>query len=401
MTSSIVMTACGSFNTLHTMKYFSYLNTATEIIDAYSGQQPFQLFIKDFFKQHKKYGSTDRKQVGHLCYSYFRLGKSLQHLPVPDKILTAVFLCSNENNELLQQLKPAWHEKINLPLDQKLILLDRAAEDLAIFPCINQLSPAIDKNSFERSHLVQPDFFLRIRPGRQQQVIKKLEQSGIPFLLDNDNCIRLPNASKADSILDINKDAVVQDYNSQRTGDLLRLVSFDLPRTWDCCAASGGKSIMAKDILGNIDLTVSDIREQIIVNLKKRLSEAGLSHYKTMVADLSGSFTHFKNDSFQLIIADLPCTGSGTWGRTPERLSFFDEKEIDYYQQLQKKIITNVLPCLQKNGYLLYITCSVFKKENEDMMDFISASGATVVKAEVLKGYQIKADTMFAALMRK
>jgi 16S rRNA (cytosine967-C5)-methyltransferase len=382
------------------MKYFSYLNTAGEIIRSYGGQQPFQLFIKDFFRQHKKYGSTDRKQVTHLCYCYFRLGKSLQHLPLPEKILTGLFLCSYEDNAMLNQLQPAWKEKIYLPLDQKLAFAGIHPEDLTIFPWTDQTSTTIDKNDFSRSHLIQPDFFLRIRPA-QRQVIKKLEQSGIPFLLEGDDCIRLPNASKADSIIHINKEAIVQDYNSQRTGDLLRLISFDLPRTWDCCAASGGKSIMAKDILGNIDLTVSDIRESIIINLKKRFAEAGISNYKAVVADLSEPGNHFKKDSFQLIIADIPCTGSGTWGRTPERLSFFEEREIDHYQQLQKKIITAVLPFLQKDGYLLYITCSVFKKENEEMIDFITATGVKTLKTAILKGYHLKADTMFVALMRK
>jgi len=383
------------------MKYFSYLNSAAEITLAYSGQQPFQLFIKDFFRQHKKYGSTDRKQITHLCYCSFRLGKSLQHLPLPERILIALFLCSHENNELLSRLQPGWNEQIHLTTDQKLAFLNIAGEDLEIFPCADQISAAIDKPGFALSHFIQPDVFLRIRPGRQQQVIGKLEQSGIPFSLQNDDCVRLPNGSKADSIIDINKEAVIQDYNSQQAGDLLRLVLFDLPRTWDCCAASGGKSIMAKDTLGDIDLTVSDIREQIIVNLKKRFNEAGIHHYKTVVADLSAPIGYFKKGSFQLIIADVPCTGSGTWGRTPERLSFFTENEIDRYQQLQKKIISTAMPYLQENGYLLYITCSVFKKENEEMVDFIRATGAKTVKAAVLKGYHVKADTMFAALMRK
>lgn len=53
------------------------------------------------------------------------------------------------------------------------------------------------------------------------------------------------------------------------------------------------------------------------------------------------------------------------------------------------------------DGYLLYITCSVFKKENEDMVSFIQQQGFELVKMELLKGYDIKADSMFAALLRK
>ena len=76
---------------------------------------------------------------------------------------------------------------------------------------------------------------------------------------------------RIDDIVDLDREAVVQDLNSQRVGELLSGYPANPGgriRVWDCCAASGGKSIMAKDILRNIDLTVSDVRESILVNLQ-------------------------------------------------------------------------------------------------------------------------------------
>jgi len=79
-------------------------------------------------------------------------------------------------------------------------------------------------------------------------------------------------------------------------------------------------------------------------------------------------------------------------------LHFFDKNEIDSYSNLQKKIIRHVIPSLKKNGRLVYITCSVFKKENEEIIDYIlQDSQLQLEKMEVLKGYDKKADTMFAA----
>ncbi len=102
------------------------------------------------------------------------------------------------------------------------------------------------------------------------------------------------------------------------------------------------------------------------------------------------------------MIADVPCSGSGTWGRTPEQLNFFNAKKIDEYVLLQKKIVTNIVPYIRTNGYLLYITCSVFKKENEEVVSFVQENlQMELVEMNVIKGYDKKADTMFAALLKR
>jgi 16S rRNA (cytosine967-C5)-methyltransferase len=109
--------------------------------------------------------------------------------------------------------------------------------------------------------------------------------------------------------------------------------------------------------------------------------------------------TKLKDQKFDIIIADLPCSGSGTWARTPEQMYFFKQEKIEYYSSLQKRIVSNLYPYLEKGGLLVYITCSVFKNENEEVVDFIleNFDNLRMAKMEILKGYHLKADTMFAA----
>ncbi|HMU47948.1 MAG TPA: methyltransferase domain-containing protein [Chitinophagaceae bacterium] len=380
-------------------RYYSYLNSAEKILDAYDGKEPFALFLKKYFSLQKKFGSKDRKMISYICYSLFRLGKMASDIPLSERIKLGLFLCSNDSSPILELINPGWNEKIALPIEQKLSLTGHDLRE--VFPWKNELSDDIDLDSFCRSFFIQPDLFIRIRPGFTEQVLQKVKEITSDFEFIESATIRLPNGFKADQYFDIDRELVIQDYSSQKVADFFPA---DLPvntKVWDCCAASGGKSIMAVDHLNNIELTVSDIRESILANLQKRFRSAGINNYRSILSDLSSLKPALPSNKFDLVIADVPCSGSGTWGRTPEQLYYFDASKIEEYASLQKKIISNILPSVSKNGYLLYITCSVFKKENEEQVQFIlDKSGFKLIRMEIIRGYNQKADTMFAALLK-
>jgi len=367
---------------------------------------PFASFLKKYFAANKKFGSKDRKQISHLCYCYFRLGKSLPDTSVEERILVGLFLCSTESNEILEQLKPEWNEKIHLTTDKKLLIIKYPLLIKDIFPWKDELSEEIEYEKFCESFLVQPDLFIRLRPGNEQIASQKLQRAGINFKVISDICLALANSSKIENTIEFDKEVVVQDYSSQQTGEIFRSLKLQTSNfklsVWDCCAGSGGKSLLLYDINQNIDLTVSDRRESIIANLKKRFAKAGITNYKSFIADLTASNPELQISNFDLILCDVPCTGSGTWSRTPEQLYYFDKSKIEEYASVQEKIVSNIIPYLQPGGYLLYITCSVFKKENEDVVDYIKQQfNLDLVKMELLKGYDKKADTMFVTLMKK
>ncbi len=369
-------------------RFYSHLNSAVAILQAYDGRVPFAHFIKNYFSQHKKFGSKDRRQISELCYCYFRLGRSYPQLTTEQKIVKGYWLSKAIwPNEWL-----SFFNSFHLP---------QASPD-HIFPAAHSLSAGISNDAFVGSHLVQPDLFLRIRPGYKDSVIDKLKAAGIFFVLKDDS-LRLSNSVRVEAAVQLNREVVVQDLSSQRVAELLQLyktvnTSKNVPQVWDCCAASGGKSILASDVLQQMELTASDIRPSIIANLKKRFREAGMKNYSALVADAA----HANPDKqFDLIIADVPCTGSGTWARTPEQLLYFDPASIDTFVQLQSAITSNATRYLKPGGYLLYITCSVFEKENEGQVSLLQKAGLQLVEQRVFRGYEQKADTMFAALMKE
>ena len=134
-----------------------------------------------------------------------------------------------------------------------------------------------------------------------------------------------------------------------------------------------------------------------MINLRNRFRRAGIKKFKSFVFDASASDPDF--GPFDLVICDAPCSGSGTWSRTPEQLSYFPSDRIKHYAGLQKKIAVHASRAVNSAGYFLYITCSVFKKENEDVVDHITQSTSLrLVDQKYLPGYERRADTLFAAL---
>jgi 16S rRNA (cytosine967-C5)-methyltransferase len=322
-------------------------------------------------------------------------------LPVGEKILLGFFLCSTSSNEMLNELKPEWNEKAAVSTKEKCSISGYQCSITNIFSWKGWVSEEIDYAQFCESFLIQPDLFLRIRPGMKKVVEKKLLENKIAFKFLSPGCISLQSSVKADNFFTINKEVVIQDLNSQKV--LEPLVNYfaikNSFKAWDCCAASGGKSFLLMDQFKNIDLTVSDVRQNILHNLHTRFKRAGIKNYKSFVADLSHSPLTTHHSLFDLIICDAPCTGSGTWSRTPEQLLFFNEEKMNEYADLQRKIATNASKSLKQGGYILYITCSVFKKENEGVVEYLQQNTSLQLKSmKYFQGYEMRADTLFVAL---
>jgi len=122
-----------------------------------------------------------------------------------------------------------------------------------------------------------------------------------------------------------------------------------------------------------------------------------------VVADLtaSASIGKFKN-SFDGIIADVPCSGSGTWGRTPEQMRFFSRGKLQEYVTKQRAILSNVIKLLKPGGTLVYITCSVYRDENEDQVGYLTTSpGMELLHSGLTEGYETGADTLFSAVLTR
>jgi 16S rRNA (cytosine967-C5)-methyltransferase len=386
------------------MKALNQLKTFQRILGNYPAETPLSKFLPGFYRQNKQMGSNDRRVANRLMYNYFRLGKALYNTSTEDRLIVAEFLCNTQTNSFLQYFKPEWALCIGFDIDEKLKLVKTAYPDFKltdIFPWSAELSEGIDKQAFLKSFFVQPDLFIRVRKGFEQNVKSVLTKESITFKDEGNGCFSLPNGTRLETLFPQQNFFEVQDLSSQQTANYFKPEKWEA--WWDACAASGGKSLLLHELEPNLKLVVSDIRESVLANLDERFQQAGLVKYQKKILDLTRNVDpELHNYEFDGIILDAPCSGSGTWGRTPEMISQFEPQKISFFQKLQQSIACNVVKYLKPGKPLIYITCSAFKAENEANVDFlVKEVGLKLEKQTVLKGYENKADTMFVAKLVK
>lgn len=369
-----------------------------ECLDNYKHDVPLSKYLKEFYKQNKQMGSRDRKNLSHMMYAYFRLGFICKDKSYEERLMMALLLTSHFNNTILPLFKPEWNDVQGLSLVERIEFLKKEYSDFNIddaFQLSAEISPELNREEFIMSHFTQPDLFLRAVKEKHQKLESFLTEKGISYTKEG-RCFRLANASKVDEPAEYLFE--IQDKNSQLTLESINPLTNEY--WWDCCCASGGKSLLLKEKNPDTYLMCSDIRDSILQNLDERFKKAGVTKYKRRLIDLKAEIQSFEPETFDGIILDAPCTGSGTWARTPERMVQVDKSNVEYFAALQLEIASNAIQFLKKGKQMLYITCSVFEKENEAVIKKLQERfPITVHEMKYLKGYNDKADTMFVTLI--
>ncbi|MGO4877705.1 RsmB/NOP family class I SAM-dependent RNA methyltransferase [Pedobacter psychrotolerans] len=385
------------------MKVNHQLRAFEQILNSYDGSLPLHRFLPGYFKQHKQMGSSDRRWATRHVYSFFRLGNALKTLNNEERLCIADFLCQETLSPVVAQKFPEWINRILHPLSQKIDFIKTTYPDFNledVYPLHSHLSEAVNKKEFLTSFFKQPDLFIRVHANDQAELMSRLSAQEIPVKAIGETALAMPNGTKLESILQEGS-YQVQDLSSQHTGTYFKPDKWD--KWWDCCAASGGKTLLLHSIEPVVELLVTDLRDSILQNLDERFRLAGIKKYHKKELDLLKNndqvLHHYQFDG---IILDAPCTGSGTWGRTPEMLTFFEERKINQFAAIQKGIVQNVIKYLKPGKPLIYITCSAFAEENEDVVKYMLENlPLELEKMELIDGYENYADTMFVARLMK
>lgn len=134
----------------------------------------------------------------------------------------------------------------------------------------------------------------------------------------------------------------------------------------DCCSAPGGKSFACAIQMRNIGKIVScDLHAHKMTLIEKGAERLGLSIIHAQQSDASQYREDFLG-LFDVVIADVPCSGFGVIRKKPD-IRYKDVRETEKLPDLQLRILNAQAAYVKPGGCLLYSTCTVLKRENEDV----------------------------------
>ena len=221
-----------------------------------------------------------------------------------------------------------------------------------------------DAKEYALSLLSPPRATFRVASGIHQPDSKELEgleQSDI-----------IPSAFFIKSTIN-NPQSTIPNRNQDEASQLIPWLAGPLIpgiKIWDACAAPGGKSaVFAAMPCEGMLLVSSDRSPRRAWHLRGVLRETSAAPL-VLVADARIA-PPFRSD-FDLVCADVPCSGFGTLRRNPEIKWRISQEDLKSFREIQNQILASVATAVRPGGRLLYSTCSTEPEENERVInDFL------------------------------
>ena len=232
-------------------------------------------------------------------------------------------------------------------------------------------------DAFARANNSVPATTFRIVKNRanESEVLERLRSSGAAVESSNvaEGAWRVSGATAVVRELSLAGEIYLQDEASQLVPQVLNAESGE--RVLDLCAAPGGKTTLIADRAGDKALIIAadrfPSRLATVIGTSKLHQ---LNSIKPLLLDAADPLP-FAPMSFDKILVDAPCSGTGTLRGNPEIRWRLEPAAITAFAEQQKRFLTNAAEVLKPAGHLVYSTCSVEPEENEDVIrEFIRAN---------------------------
>ena len=332
--------------------------------------------IQHLLARDRAFGSRDRRLYRELIYTTLRylpwIEPALESDPARAAKITAWLAAETRDTRAYRaELCADWPVVTSLAERAQFLEADASALLPAWF---RDECPAVFAPAELEAQLARAPLWLRLQTDDPAEVAADFDVNGwrvAPSSL-------LPSAWQVLGEVDVTKSSSyanghleIQDLGSQM---VLETVGVAPGSRWlDACAGAGGKSLQLARLLGSAgQVDAYDIRPAALVELQARAVRARIRNLRTLAQTPTGEYDG--------VLVDAPCSGSGTWRRSPHLKWVTTPALIATRAELQQKLLSQYAAQVRVGGQLVYATCSLSQRENEAVVqDFLAAHRDFVV----------------------
>lgn len=202
---------------------------------------------------------------------------------------------------------------------------------------------------------------------KKEELIEKLKEKGISvtegnysasaLLIDNIDFVRRVPGYK-DGLFSVQAESSMRAIEAAGIEKNMRIL--------DLCAAPGGKSTYAAELMeGTGEVISRDISDEKTEKIEENIRRLKLDNISVEKADAT-VFDEKLEDGFDIVIADVPCSGLGVIGRKSDIKYRLQPEDMDSLTKLSQEILLNAVRYVKKGGKLLFSTCTINPAENEE-----------------------------------
>lgn len=330
-----------------------------QILESYEKQSfPLDRFLRNYFHAHRSIGSHDRKEIQDRVYCY------LHWQGLIDYLLPKPITWESRIEKLIRNFCPDdYAHNESIPLHNRLSFPKAYFDQLCKSFSLDEVKE-ICRISNEKAPITIRANLLKIsRDKLFEKFAARFKVKKTKFSLEGIQFEQPINFfSQKEFIQGLFE---VQDEGSQLIASFIDAKPKD--QILDYCAASGGKTLaLAPKLKKTGQLYLFDIRQSVELNAKKRLRRAGVENAQWVKKEN----LHLLKSKMDWVLADVPCSGSGTLRRNPDLKWRFNFSTLEALLEKQREIFKEALVFVKGGKKIVYSTCSLFKEENQDQVEF-------------------------------
>lgn len=335
-----------------------------EILIGYEQQTlPVDLYISRYFRLHKAIGSKDRGFIADSFYALIRWKGLIDHVANGRlewerrlKLFQEMDLDALYKDESIP-----WHIRVSFPK----LLFDTIADSYGV----EKGAELCRISNFPAPTTVRAN---ALKTTRDELLTRWADVYDISPCNDSPCGITFHKKINFFGLPEFQQGFFeVQDEGSQLVAAMLQAAPGD--QVLDYCAGSGGKTLAFAPAMKNQgQIFLHDIRPHALLEARKRLRRAGIQNAQIVQAE-DAKLKKMKK-RMDWVLADVPCSGTGTLRRNPDMKWKFDDEMVARLVGLQRQIFEKALSFLKPGGKIVYATCSLLKDENERQVEHFVAT---------------------------